>query len=138
MSLARALVRNPDLLLLDEPFSALDALTRIPSHRLVLDLWDRHRPGVLLVTHDVDEALLLADRVLVLDGGRIAQCVSVRMLRPSVHPSFWSSSRNAATQNLSLPVALGMCPSARRSAASGQVAARARRAATQEPHRRPG
>ncbi len=71
-SLARALVREPELLLLDEPFGALDALTRIAMHRLVLDLWTAHRPGVLLVTHDVDEALLLADRVLVLDGGVIA------------------------------------------------------------------
>ncbi|MCR6482081.1 ABC transporter ATP-binding protein [Amycolatopsis sp. OK19-0408] len=71
VSLARALVREPDLLLLDEPFGALDALTRIAMHELVLDLWRRHRPGVLLVTHDVDEALRLADRVLVLDGGRI-------------------------------------------------------------------
>ncbi|MEU5261438.1 ABC transporter ATP-binding protein [Amycolatopsis sp. NPDC021455] len=71
VSLARALVREPDLLLLDEPFGALDALTRIAMHTLVQDLWRRHRPGVLLVTHDVDEALRLADRVLVLDGGRI-------------------------------------------------------------------
>jgi sulfonate transport system ATP-binding protein len=71
LSLARALVREPDLLLLDEPFGALDALTRIAMQRLVEDLWQRHRPGVLLVTHDVDEALLLADRVLVLDEGRI-------------------------------------------------------------------
>lgn len=70
-SLARALVRRPDLLLLDEPFSALDALTRIEMHRLVLRLWQRHRPGVLLVTHDVDEALALADRVLVLSEGRV-------------------------------------------------------------------
>ncbi|WP_410673614.1 ABC transporter ATP-binding protein [Amycolatopsis sp. cmx-4-68] len=71
VSLARALVREPGLLLLDEPFGALDALTRIAMHRLVADLWRRHRPGVLLVTHDVDEALRLAGRVLVLDGGRI-------------------------------------------------------------------
>ncbi|MBE1495039.1 sulfonate transport system ATP-binding protein [Amycolatopsis lexingtonensis] len=71
VSLARALVREPDLLLLDEPFGALDALTRIAMHGLVLDLWRRHGPGVLLVTHDVDEALRLAERVLVLDGGRI-------------------------------------------------------------------
>lgn len=75
-SLARALVREPDLLLLDEPFGALDALTRIAMHRLVLDLWERHRPGILLVTHDVDEALLLADRVLVLaDGAIVAEHV---------------------------------------------------------------
>ncbi|GAB3167762.1 ABC transporter ATP-binding protein [Amycolatopsis sp. NPDC004378] len=71
VSLARALVREPDLLLLDEPFGALDALTRIAMHGLVQDLWRSHRPGVLLVTHDVDEALRLAGRVLVLDGGRI-------------------------------------------------------------------
>lgn len=72
VSLARALVREPDLLLLDEPFSALDALTRIEMHRLVIALWKRHRPGVLLVTHDVDEAIALADRLLVLDGGQVA------------------------------------------------------------------
>ena len=72
VSLARALVRRPELLLLDEPFSALDALTRIEMHRLVLALWRRHGPGVLLVTHDVDEALTLADRVLVLDQGQVA------------------------------------------------------------------
>ncbi|GAA4666291.1 MULTISPECIES: ABC transporter ATP-binding protein [Amycolatopsis] len=71
VSLARALVREPDLLLLDEPFGALDALTRLAMHRLVEDLWQQHRPGILLVTHDVDEALLLADRVLVLGDGRI-------------------------------------------------------------------
>jgi sulfonate transport system ATP-binding protein len=81
-SLARALVREPELLLLDEPFSALDALTRITMHRLVLDLWSRHRPGVLLVTHDVDEALLLADRVLVLGEGRIAYEARVEADRP--------------------------------------------------------
>ncbi|WP_433327727.1 ABC transporter ATP-binding protein [Spirillospora sp. CA-294931] len=88
-SLARALVREPGLLLLDEPFSALDALTRITVHRLVLDLWTRHRPGVLLVTHDVDEALLLADRVLVLDRGRIAHESRVELDRPRHrdHPS---------------------------------------------------
>lgn len=81
-SLARALVREPGLLLLDEPFSALDALTRITIHRLVLDLWERHGPGLLLVTHDVDEALLLADRVLVLDEGRIAHESRVELPRP--------------------------------------------------------
>jgi sulfonate transport system ATP-binding protein len=71
VSLARALVRSPDLLLLDEPFASLDALTRLAMHRLVGQLWERHRPAVLLVTHDVDEALGLADRVLVLEAGRI-------------------------------------------------------------------
>ena len=81
-ALARALVREPDLLLLDEPFSALDALTRITMHDLVLRLWERHRPAVLLVTHDVDEALQLADRVLVLADGRIAFSGQVELSRP--------------------------------------------------------
>ena len=81
-SLARALVRDPRLLLLDEPFSALDALTRITMHRLVVSLWNRHRPAVLLVTHDVDEALALADRVLVLGQGRIAHSAAVALPRP--------------------------------------------------------
>jgi sulfonate transport system ATP-binding protein len=70
-ALARALVRQPDLLLLDEPFASLDALTRLRMHELVLNLWRAHRPAVLIVTHDVDEAMALADRVLVLAKGRI-------------------------------------------------------------------
>jgi sulfonate transport system ATP-binding protein len=82
VSLARALVRSPSLLLLDEPFSALDALTRISMHRLVSSLCERHRPAVLLVTHDVDEALALADRVLVLADGQIAHCSPVTLPRP--------------------------------------------------------
>jgi sulfonate transport system ATP-binding protein len=88
-SLARALVRSPSLLLLDEPFSALDALTRITMHRLVLTLWERHKPAVLLVTHDVDEALALADRVLVLRDGKIAHSsvISVPRPRDRDHPS---------------------------------------------------
>lgn len=81
-SLARALVREPSLLLLDEPFSALDALTRITMHRLVLSLWTQHQPAVLLVTHDVDEALALADRVLVLGDGRITHSAPITLPRP--------------------------------------------------------
>jgi sulfonate transport system ATP-binding protein len=71
VSLARALVAEPELLLLDEPFGALDALTRLTMRALLLDLWRVHRFGVLLVTHDVDEAVALADRVLILDEGRV-------------------------------------------------------------------
>ena len=72
VALARSLVRDPQLLLADEPFGALDALTRIRMHGLLRELYDRHQPAVLLVTHDVDEAITLADRVIVLDHGRIA------------------------------------------------------------------
>jgi sulfonate transport system ATP-binding protein len=72
VALARALVQQPELLLLDEPFAALDALTRIRMHALVRQLVANHRPGVLLVTHDVDEAIALADRILVMRDGAIA------------------------------------------------------------------
>ncbi|MEZ0355597.1 ABC transporter ATP-binding protein [Mycobacterium sp. SA01] len=71
VSLARALVAEPQLLLLDEPFGALDALTRLSMHSLLLQLWRRHQFGVLLVTHDVNEAVALADQVLVLDDGEV-------------------------------------------------------------------
>ncbi|WP_039800409.1 ABC transporter ATP-binding protein [Nocardia araoensis] len=77
VSLARSLVGEPDLLLADEPFGALDALTRIKMHELLRQLIRRRRPTVLLVTHDVDEAIALADRVLVLDEGRITVDVPV-------------------------------------------------------------
>lgn len=72
VALARALVQQPRLLLLDEPFAALDALTRIKMHALVRELVARHAPGVLLVTHDVDEAIVLGDRAMVMRHGAIA------------------------------------------------------------------
>jgi sulfonate transport system ATP-binding protein len=72
VALARAFARSPRLLLLDEPFGALDALTRIRMHALLRELCRRHDPATLIVTHDVDEALALADRLLVLSERRIA------------------------------------------------------------------
>lgn len=89
-ALARALVREPALLLLDEPFAALDALTRLRMHDLIIDLWSRHRPATLLVTHDVDEAVALADRLLVLENGRIALDLPNPQPRPRdrAHPGF--------------------------------------------------
>ena len=84
VALARALVQQPDLLLLDEPFAALDALTRIRMHELVGQLWQRYRPAVVLVTHDVDEAILLADRVLVLSSGRISLDLPVDFPQPRI------------------------------------------------------
>ncbi|MER5938825.1 ABC transporter ATP-binding protein [Streptomyces sp. NPDC001928] len=81
-ALARSLVREPELLLADEPFGALDALTRIRMHALLRELWERHRPSVLLVTHDVDEAIVLADRVLVLERGRIGLDLTIDRAHP--------------------------------------------------------
>ncbi|WP_396916734.1 ABC transporter ATP-binding protein [Mycolicibacterium sp.] len=82
VALARALVREPQLLLLDEPFGALDALTRLKMHGVLLDLYRRHVPAVLLVTHDVDEAIALADRVIVLTDGVISLDVEVALAKP--------------------------------------------------------
>jgi sulfonate transport system ATP-binding protein len=82
VALARALVREPELLLLDEPFAALDALTRLRMQDLVAELCSRHHPGVLLVTHDVEEAVVLADRVFVLRAGRISLDLELDLPRP--------------------------------------------------------
>jgi sulfonate transport system ATP-binding protein len=85
VALARALVSEPELLLADEPFGALDALTRLRMHDLLRELCVRHRPTVLLVTHDVDEAVTLADRVLLLDTGRIAADLPIDLPAPRSH-----------------------------------------------------
>lgn len=82
VALARSLARAPALLLADEPFGALDALTRIKMHALLRRLVSIHRPAVMLVTHDVDEALVLADRVLVIEDGRIGLDVAVPLPHP--------------------------------------------------------
>ena len=89
-ALARSLVREPELLLADEPFGALDALTRIRMHVLLRRLCEVHRPAVLLVTHDVDEAIVLADRVIVLDRGVVSSDirVEIRGKRSQADPEF--------------------------------------------------
>jgi sulfonate transport system ATP-binding protein len=82
VALARSLVREPQLLLADEPFGALDALTRIKMHKLLRNLVRVHRPAVLLVTHDVEEALVLADRVIVIDQGRFVVDRKITLAHP--------------------------------------------------------
>lgn len=77
VALARSLVRAPQLLLADEPFGALDALTRLRMHALLRRLSETHRPAVLLVTHDVAEAIELADRIVILERGRIVRDLAV-------------------------------------------------------------
>jgi sulfonate transport system ATP-binding protein len=82
VAVARALVRQPGLLLLDEPFGALDALTRLKMQAMFARLHAQHGFAALLVTHDVDEALLLADRTLVLDAGHIVEDLAVSLPKP--------------------------------------------------------
>jgi sulfonate transport system ATP-binding protein len=82
VALARALVHEPRLLLLDEPLGALDALTRIEMHQLIENLWLKRRFTALLVTHDVGEAVALADRVVLIEDGRIALDQRVDLPRP--------------------------------------------------------
>jgi sulfonate transport system ATP-binding protein len=82
VALARALLHSPAVLLLDEPFGALDALTRIEAQRLVERLWTERGFTAVLVTHDVGEAVLLADRVVVVHDGRIAESFAVEVERP--------------------------------------------------------
>jgi sulfonate transport system ATP-binding protein len=83
-ALARALVGRPSVLLLDEPFSALDALTRYDLQDHLLDLWSYDQPTMILVTHDIEEALILSDRVIVMEPqpGRILTEVSPDLPRP--------------------------------------------------------
>jgi sulfonate transport system ATP-binding protein len=84
VAIARALVPRPEVLLLDEPFSALDAFTRTDLQDHLLDLWTDAKPTLILVTHDVEEAIVLADRILVMGArpGRIFDEIGVELPRP--------------------------------------------------------
>ena len=81
---ARALASRPSLLLMDEPFGALDAITRERMHEFLLDIWEQHRITIIFVTHDIEEAILLGDRVAVM-GGRppgIGEIIDIPLRRP--------------------------------------------------------
>lgn len=84
VAIARALAPRPSILLLDEPFSALDALTRVDLQNHLLQLWDEDRPTLILVTHDIEEALVLSDRIVVMRGhpGELHREYAVDLPRP--------------------------------------------------------
>lgn len=84
VSLARAFVMNPDVFLMDEPFASLDALTKVVLQEELLRIWKDHKKQVIYVTHDIEEALLLGDRVLVMSGrpGSIREEIKVPLARP--------------------------------------------------------
>jgi NitT/TauT family transport system ATP-binding protein len=84
VAIARALAAEPQVLLMDEPFSSVDALTRLDLHALILDLWTEKRFTAVLVTHDVDEAIFLADRVAVLTHrpATLSEVIETRLPRP--------------------------------------------------------
>ena len=84
VSIARVLINNPAILLMDEPFAALDAQTRLLLQEWLLRLWDEQRMSMLFITHDIDEAILLADRIFVMGvrPGRIIAEIKVMIERP--------------------------------------------------------
>ncbi len=84
VAIARALANNPAVLLMDEPFGALDAQTRVIMQELLVDLWQRTPKTILFVTHDIDEAIFLSDRVHIMSArpGRIKQTLKVELPRP--------------------------------------------------------
>jgi NitT/TauT family transport system ATP-binding protein len=92
VAIARALANDPDVLLMDEPFGALDAHTRILLQKELLRVWENHRKTILFVTHGVDEAIYLADRIMVMSArpGRMLEIIDVDMDRPRyrAHPSY--------------------------------------------------
>jgi sulfonate transport system ATP-binding protein len=84
VAIARALITAPEILLLDEPFSALDAFTKMQLQDLLLSIWEKYQSTMLLVTHDVDEALYLCDRIIILRGqpGEIHHILKIEQKRP--------------------------------------------------------
>jgi sulfonate transport system ATP-binding protein len=98
IAIARALIGHPGVLLLDEPFSALDPFTRTSLHELLLDLWRELGPTILMVTHDIEEAVVLADRIVVMrpHPGRVQETLGVDLPRPRdrLAPAFDLTKRN--------------------------------------------
>lgn len=94
VGIARALAIRPKMLLMDEPFGALDALTRRKLQRQVLDIWENHRQTVMMITHDVDEAIFMSDRIILMTNGPAAKIGEILDV-PFSHPRDRSEMRNS-------------------------------------------
>ena len=94
VSIARVLINNPEILLMDEPFAALDAQTRLLMQEWLLKLWEEHQMSMLFITHDVDEAILMADRIFIMgvQPGRIIREIKVPLPRPRARTMLTSQS----------------------------------------------
>lgn len=110
VALARALIHQPRLLLLDEPLGALDALTRIEMQQLIEGLWQKHGFTVLLVTHDVAEAVAIADRVILIEDGHIGLDLPVQLARPRQRGSARLAALEAEVLNRVLEIPAGPPP----------------------------
>jgi sulfonate transport system ATP-binding protein len=120
VALARALASRPPLLLLDEPLGALDALTRIEMQQLIEALWLEHRFTAILITHDVEEAIVLGDRVILIEGGEIALNFEIDLPRPRPRGSV----EFAALKERILRRILGVVPSPAAEHPNGRVLVR--------------
>ncbi|MFM6181193.1 MAG: ABC transporter ATP-binding protein [Dolichospermum sp.] len=94
VGIARALAIRPKMLLMDEPFGALDALTRGKLQRQVLDIWEHHRQAVMMITHDVDEAIYMSDRIILMTNGPSANIGEILTV-PFAHPRDRMAMRNS-------------------------------------------
>jgi len=93
VGIARALAIRPKMLLMDEPFGALDALTRGKLQKQVLDIWENHRQAVMMITHDVDEAIYMSDRIVLMTNGPAATIGEILEV-PFPHPRDRTAMRN--------------------------------------------
>ncbi|GCL38672.1 nitrate transport ATP-binding subunits C and D [Sphaerospermopsis reniformis] len=105
VGIARALAIRPKMLLMDEPFGALDALTRGKLQRQVLDIWENHRQAVMMITHDVDEAIYMSDRIVLMTNGpcaTIGEILKVPFKRPRDHSAIRNSKEYFELRNHAL------------------------------------
>jgi ABC-type nitrate/sulfonate/bicarbonate transport system ATPase subunit len=109
VSLLRTVLTDPKLMLLDEPFSALDAITRAQMQKWLLNLWQKRRPSVICVTHDIREAIFLADTIYVMSGrpGRVIKVIKTGLKRPRRAAQLYSERAKKLEKELSRLLELG-------------------------------